>query len=51
MLEWDYKAQEFGPPIEDRLKKEFITELAKEAGFAKSEVIQLTTLVLYKLTV
>jgi len=49
VLEWEYKVQDFGHPLEHRLKEEFIRETAKEAGFKKVEVIKLTSLLLYKL--
>lgn len=49
ILEWDYKVQDFGPPLEHRLTKEFIENLAKETGFSKVEVVPLNHLVLYKL--
>jgi len=49
ILEWDYKQEDFGPPIEHRLKAEFIKKLADEIGYKKFEVIKLNSLVLYKL--
>lgn len=49
VLEWEYKVQDFGPPLEHRLKEEFVRETAKQAGFKKVEAIKLTSLVLYKL--
>ncbi len=49
LLEWSYKTEDFGPPLEHRLSEEFIKNLAKEAGFAKVEVTPLKSLVLYKL--
>ncbi len=49
LLEWPYKTEDFGPPLEHRLSEEFIKNLAKEAGFARVEVITLKSLVLYKL--
>jgi len=33
VLEWPYAAQEFGPPLEHRLKGETIVAAAKEVGF------------------
>jgi ubiquinone/menaquinone biosynthesis C-methylase UbiE len=33
VLEWPYAAQEFGPPLEHRLKGESIVAAAKEVGF------------------
>jgi len=49
ILEWKYLVEDFGPPLEHRLKSEFIVSLAKEIGFSKTEVINLNNLVLYKL--
>jgi ubiquinone/menaquinone biosynthesis C-methylase UbiE len=49
LLEWDYKQEDFGPPIEHRLKAEFIKNLADEAGFIDFKVVKLNSLVLYKL--
>lgn len=50
VLEWDYKMEEMGPPLEHRLQPEKIESLAKEAGFSRFEVHKLKTLVLYKLS-
>jgi len=33
ILEWKYKVEDFGPPIEHRIKPAFITELAKKPVF------------------
>jgi ubiquinone/menaquinone biosynthesis C-methylase UbiE len=49
LLEWEYREQDFGPPIEHRLKGEFIQALGEEAGFTKVEVVKLANLILYKL--
>jgi ubiquinone/menaquinone biosynthesis C-methylase UbiE len=49
ILEWEYKEEDFGPPLEHRLKNSFIQEIAEEAGFRNVVVIKLTSLVLYKL--
>jgi ubiquinone/menaquinone biosynthesis C-methylase UbiE len=50
ILEWDYKQEVFGPPIEHRLKPEFIKKLAMETGYKDFQIIKLTYLVLYKFT-
>ena len=50
ILEWDYKQEEFGPPIEHRLKPDFIKTLAEKTGYKKFEAIRLNHLVLYKLS-
>ncbi|NLO18622.1 MAG: class I SAM-dependent methyltransferase [Ignavibacteria bacterium] len=47
ILEWQYKEQEIGPPFSHRLKPDFISELAKKAGFSKIQEQKLTHLVLY----
>jgi len=49
MLEWDYKDEDFGPPIGHRLRPEFIKNLADEAGYTNFSVIKLKSLVLYLL--
>ena len=49
LLEWDYVEQEFGPPLKDRLKREFVKELSENAGFSKFEIHPLKNLILYKL--
>jgi len=49
ILEWQYKIQEIGPPIEHRLKSDFIIELSKEVGFSVVSETKLTQLVLYTL--
>lgn len=47
-LEWKYVEAEFGPPLEHRLREEFIKQLAEEAGFDKLNVIEVKDLILYK---
>lgn len=49
ILEWDYKEEEQGPPLEHRLKHETIINLAREAGFTSIVKINLNSLVLYRL--
>lgn len=49
VLEWGYRVQEYGPPIDHRLKPEQVAAAAKEAGFTQFEQIDLTHLVLYRL--
>ncbi len=51
ILEWRYEQQEFGPPIEHRLKPEKVISWAKQAGFSSIETTQLTHLVLYRLVI
>jgi ubiquinone/menaquinone biosynthesis C-methylase UbiE len=50
ILEWKYKTEDFGPPLEHRLKPEFIKNLAHEIGYKTFLEIPLTNLVLYLLT-
>lgn len=50
ILEWKYKIEDFGPPLEHRLQSSFIEKLALDTGFEKTEIITLKNLVLYKLT-
>ncbi|MHB1686406.1 MAG: class I SAM-dependent methyltransferase [Ignavibacteriaceae bacterium] len=49
ILEWDYKEEDFGPPLEHRLRSEFVKNLAEEAGYKNFQVIKLKSLVLYLL--
>lgn len=49
ILEWDYKTEEYGPPIEHRLSEEFINKIAEGSGFTKIKRIPLKSLVLYRL--
>jgi ubiquinone/menaquinone biosynthesis C-methylase UbiE len=50
LLEWQYRVQDFGPPLEHRLKPEFLEELSRTCGFSRFEAFVLTHLVLYQLT-
>jgi len=49
ILEWQYKDEEFGPPIEHRLTKEFIRDLSLSTGYRAFAETPLRTLVLYRL--
>lgn len=49
ILEWDYRIEDFGPPLEHRLKPEFIKRLSVETGYKSFEEIKLNFLKLYKL--
>ena len=51
ILEWQYKAGEFGPPLEHRIKPEVITKLYKDAGFFDYDEIDLRELVLFRLNI
>jgi len=50
VLEWPYRQEEQGPPLEHRLRPEVIEELAGRAGYGALERISLTHMVLYQLT-
>jgi ubiquinone/menaquinone biosynthesis C-methylase UbiE len=50
ILEWYYRIEDYGPPLEHRLKSEFIKEIAIKTGYKNFEEIKLNNLVLYKLT-
>jgi len=50
VLEWPYRREEHGPPLEHRLKPETIVALANAAGFRDVEWIQLTHMELFRLT-
>ena len=47
VLEWQYAVQDFGPPLEHRLKPEQVAEAATVAGFARVGYQPLTSTVLY----
>lgn len=51
VLEWPFETQDFGPPVSHRLRYADITELALAAGFQQFEMIPLTSLVLYRMSV
>jgi ubiquinone/menaquinone biosynthesis C-methylase UbiE len=51
VLEWYYKPEDFGPPLEHRLSPDFINSLAKEAGYKEVISFEMSNLVLYKLAV
>ncbi len=50
ILEWPYRQEEKGPPLEHRLKPEFVTDLAGHAGFHYVETIHLEHMDFYRLT-
>lgn len=51
VLEWPYRQEESGPPLEDRLKTDNVLTAAKQAGFSQMETIQLQHMVLFRLRV
>ncbi len=49
VLEWPYRDQEYGPPLEHRLQPAAIEDLARKAGFAGVERLALSHVDLYRL--
>jgi ubiquinone/menaquinone biosynthesis C-methylase UbiE len=49
ILEWQYKQEDFGPPLAHRLTDEFIRNLSLSTGYRSVAAIPLGTLVLYRL--
>jgi len=49
ILEWKYKQEESGPPLEHRLTEGFIRDLSRSIGYRSFTATPLGTLVLYKL--
>lgn len=50
VLEWPYRQEEFGPPLEHRLNPMVVMDLAKQIGFQKMEMQTLAHMVLYLFT-
>jgi ubiquinone/menaquinone biosynthesis C-methylase UbiE len=51
VLEWAYREEDFGPPLEHRLKSEDLASMAKKLGFKSTAVIKLKRLLLYQFLV
>jgi ubiquinone/menaquinone biosynthesis C-methylase UbiE len=51
ILEWAFREEEFGPPLAHRLSPEILAKMVNIAGYSNYEVIPLTKLVFYRLTV
>ena len=51
VLEWPYKQDVSGPPLEHRLKTEDILAAAKKVGFSQMETIPLNHMMLFRLTI
>jgi ubiquinone/menaquinone biosynthesis C-methylase UbiE len=47
VLEWAFREEDFGPPLEHRLKSEDVVSMAKKLGFKSTSVITLKKLLLY----
>lgn len=50
VLEWPYVQEEYGAPLAHRLEPEKIVALAARAGFERVERLELTHLVLYRMS-
>jgi ubiquinone/menaquinone biosynthesis C-methylase UbiE len=50
ILEWAYREEDFGAPLEHRLSPDSMLKMSKQAGFSKIEEIPLTKLIFYRLT-
>jgi ubiquinone/menaquinone biosynthesis C-methylase UbiE len=51
VLEWPYKQEEVGPPLEHRLKSEDVVAIAKRVGFTAITITPLKDLLLYQFLV
>lgn len=49
VLEWPYREEDAGPPLEHRLRPEVIEDLARNAGFREVERVELAHMDLYRL--
>jgi SAM-dependent methyltransferase len=49
ILEWPYRDEEFGPPLEHRINPDELTHLIHEAGFSQWEMQELSHTVVYRL--
>jgi SAM-dependent methyltransferase len=49
VLEWPYRGEEHGPPLEHRLPPDRIRQLAQDAGYSRFESLGLTHMDLYRL--
>ena len=50
ILEWPYRKEQQGPPLEHRLRPEAIEDFADRAGFRKVESLKIKHMALYRLT-
>ena len=48
-LEWEYREETHGPPLDHRIPQEELTRLAQQAGFTQIDVIPMKVMVLYRL--
>ncbi len=49
VLEWPYREEEHGPPLDHRLRSAEVKRLAREAGYARVKRIELVHMHLYRL--
>lgn len=49
VLEWPYRREEHGPPLEHRLSPDRIRQLAQAAGYSRVESLELARMDLYRL--
>jgi ubiquinone/menaquinone biosynthesis C-methylase UbiE len=49
ILEWPYRQEEKGPPLEHRLQPDIVADLARQAGFHNVEMIHLEHMDFYRL--
>lgn len=47
ILEFKYIVEESGPPIEHRLREEFLKQLSDKVGFSEMQIVPMKNLVLY----
>ena len=50
VLEWPYRKEQQGPPLEHRLRPEAIEDFAGQAGFRKVESLKMNHMALYRLS-
>ncbi len=51
VLEWPYRQEESGPPLEHRLSTKEVLDAAQQVGFSSLETIQLQHMVLFRFIV
>jgi ubiquinone/menaquinone biosynthesis C-methylase UbiE len=49
VLEWPYRDEEHGPPLEHRLRPDIVLQLAQQAGFSRVEHIELAHMDFYRM--
>lgn len=51
VLEWPYRSEEFGPPLEHRLRDEDVVTFARDAGLNLGDSVALEHMTLYRFSV